>query len=75
MLDLDNNKLEVYQGFNTSGVSVGRFADLECNDNDRRKENGNDTYDPVTLVAEYSFFELPTVEQIVADIDAQNPEE
>lgn len=53
VVDLDNNMLEVYQGFNDSGIVEGVFQEFEKKDN-----ASTDKYYPVTLIFSIPFSEL-----------------
>lgn len=61
VIDFDTNVLEVYKGFNTT-EAVGRFKDMPTEEDSE--------YKPVTLIQTYPLDKLPTVEQLVADCDA-----
>lgn len=57
MVDFDKRQFEVYKGFN-QGATEGRFADRTGSEKD---------YNPITLVAVYSFDELPSDENFLND--------
>lgn len=74
VIDLDAQQLEVYRGFNTSRARpLGRFADFEPEP--KSDYEGAEQYYPIELVKVYRFDELPTVEQLVADVDSEEEEE
>lgn len=66
VIDLDHNVLDVFKGFNKEPLKEGeRFKD---------SPRGNDYY-PVRLSKTYSLSELPTVEQMEADVDPPEEDE
>lgn len=60
VLDMDNNVLEMYTGFNEKPVE-GRFKDIVNPDDTSHRRY---KYYPVNLVASYPFDNLPTVEEM-----------
>lgn len=65
VIDLDNGVFEVYEGFQTSPHSEGRFA------SDSPNEGG---YYPVRLVKSYDLDNLPTVEEFLSDFAGEDEE-
>lgn len=62
LIDMDNNILEIYTGFNYSPLtSSDRFNFLPS----KRGQSG--TYYPIKIVGAYSFDDLPTKEDMEAD--------
>ena len=74
VIDLDTDSLEVYKGFNQDpDADFGRFANdpsLEKPDSKIASE-----YTPVVLVATYELAELPSIEQLVADVSSDEEDE
>jgi hypothetical protein len=67
VIDLDENKFEVYKGFNKEPLGpTERFFDLQ--------KEGEEYY-PVKLAASYDLDNLPTVEKMVEDCDKPEEEE
>lgn len=61
VLDLDNNKLEVYSGFNEKSLNgVGRFAYLE---------KSFEKYKPIKLVKSYDMDDLPQKRDFVRELE------
>lgn len=74
VIDLDAQQLEVYRGFNTSHARpLGRFADFEPEPESNYE--GAEQYYPIELVKVYRLDELPTVEQLDADVNSEEEEE
>ena len=66
VIDLDNEVLEVYDGFNKKPLTeADRFRDLS-KDND---------YYPIKLVKSYPLSDLPTLDQMIKDCDPPENEE
>ena len=66
VIDLDNNALEVYKGFNKTPLTkADRFVFLE--------KDGREYY-PIKKAATYSLYNLPTVERMELDTDDQEEE-
>lgn len=65
LLDLDNNILEFYNGFNKMPVTEGRFL---SNDKTLDQPN-NKEYHPVVLVKKYDFDSLPDVAGMEEDLE------
>ena len=61
LIDLDARALEVYRGFFPDGAAVGRFADQR-----ERRDAGDRSYDPVSLVASFPLDNLPGDEEFLA---------
>jgi len=66
VVDLDNNEFEIYEGFNQSPITEGRFI---SGDKGLEKSNG---YEPVVLIKKYSIGDLPSDEEFLNDL---NPSE
>jgi len=62
--DLDNNTLEVYEGFNKEPVTEGRFL---SGDNSLESTDG---YEPVIKIKEFDLLNLPSNEQFLFEIDS-----
>ncbi len=65
VIDLDNNKLEVYEGFNKSPVPASNRFQI-----DKEPEPSYEDapiYYPVTLLRDYDLDKLPTQERFIAD--------
>lgn len=61
VLDLDNNTLEVYRGFNEKTLGgVGRFAHLET---------VGENYKPIKLIKKYDLSELPQKRDFVRELE------
>ena len=72
LIDLDNNVLECYMGFNQTPLEEGqRFKDFSlCN------YNGMDQhYYPIRCIKKYPLDKLPTKEEFVDDLEPQEEEE
>lgn len=65
IIDLDNDVLEVYKGFQTEDHADGRFHDLDTKD---------EKYRPIRLVASWPLDALPEAEEFCA-IDRDNEED
>ena len=57
LIDFDNQKFEVYRGFQTDPVTEGRWAGLVAAP---RYEGDTNAYKAVKLVASYDFYDLPS---------------
>lgn len=85
VIDLDKGNLEVYKGFNTKRVPKGqRFDSVPRNKEPVKTTTVNGSprtkyalskYYPVTLAKIYKLKELPTVDQMSADIDGPDEKE
>lgn len=65
LIDLDNNNLEVYEGFNNSPLEEGqRFKDMELEDN-----LGGEQYYPIKCVKIYPLDKLPTNEEFINELE------
>lgn len=71
IIDLDQNQLEVYEGFNEEILTKGRFSNQPVSDNG---------YGQIKLLKTYYLDDLPTPSQFVADLtpeeevgDLENP--
>lgn len=60
VIDLDERRFEVYQGFQKSPHQQGRFANREAS----HRASGD--YYPIRLVASWSFSELPTTSELLS---------
>jgi len=72
LVDLDKNKLEVYEGFNQKPITIeDRFFYLMQNsleDNKERKDNGSDSeYYPIRMVKSYDLNNLPLEDEFLND--------
>lgn len=63
VIDLDSNKFEIYEGFNTEKITSGRF--LSCDENLTK----TDGYEPVKMVKKYSISNLPDIDKFCADLE------
>lgn len=61
VIDLDDEDLEVYEGFQEEAHDVGRFARRE-----RRTYSGGSVYYPVKRIASWPLSELPAPEEFIA---------
>lgn len=69
LVDLDDRRLEVFQGFQDQSHTKGRFAERT----DLRDTSATGTsYHPVALVASWSLDDLPTVEDFVAAVEQED---
>lgn len=73
LLDFDRMTLEVYQGFQTSPPTEGRWANQERDNNELGRATGNRYY-AVQKVAEFRFDDLPTDEEFVAKLERDEDE-
>jgi hypothetical protein len=65
LINLDNNNLEVYEGFNNSPLEEGqRFKDMELEDN-----LGGEQYYPIKCVKIYPLDKLPTNEEFINELE------
>jgi hypothetical protein len=65
LIDLDNNNLEVYEGFNNTPLEVGqRFKDMELED-----ALGGEQFYPIKCVKIYPLDKLPTNEEFVKELE------
>jgi len=72
LVDLDKNRLEVYEGFNQKPITIeDRFFYLMQNsleDNKERKDNGSDSeYYPIRMVKSYDLNNLPLEDEFLND--------
>ncbi len=65
VIDLDNNKLEVYGGMNHSAVPASNRFQLPDGETPTPSYEGADTYYPVTLICEFPLDDLPTEEAFI----------
>ena len=65
VVDFDKNTFEIYKGFVKSPHTGERFSDMECEQAHRDNE-----YYPVTLIKIYYLDNLPTEEEFVKDLEA-----
>jgi len=73
VIDLDNDKLEVYEGFNKKPVpETNRF---QCDEPHTPNYDGAETYYPVVLVKEYDLNDLPTEAVFIRECDPPEGEE
>jgi plasmid maintenance system antidote protein VapI len=63
VIDLDTNKLEVYEGFQKQPHKEGRFCEFIY------QSQGGEEYYPVKLAASYDLDNLPTREQMKLDVE------
>jgi hypothetical protein len=71
LIDLDNNTLEVYRGFNKTPVIEGRFK----SDDMTLELDDKGVYHPIKLVKTYSLSELPDESQFCEDLDPADNDE
>jgi hypothetical protein len=69
IVDLDTNTFEIYEGFNRTPITEGRFV---SGDDKLEKVDG---YEPVRLVKTYRIEELPSKEAFIADLTSDDDEE
>ena len=65
VIDLDNNVLEVYEGFNHEKILEGRFLSKDSNDSE---------YEPVKLIKTYGLDDLPMEEEFLSDLEPAEEE-
>lgn len=71
LIDLDNNVLECYEGFNTTPLEDGqRFKNISLHD-----YSGMNQYYPIKCIKKYPLDKLPTKEEFVNDLEPQEEEE
>lgn len=75
VIDLDNNKLEVYTGFNHSPVPPTNRFQLDEGEVVKPAYEGAETYYPVVLVKEYDLDNLPTESVFIRECDPPEDEE
>lgn len=69
LIDLDNNQLEVYEGFNQTLLEEGqRFKDLPV-------QRSNDNYLPIRCIKKYPLDNLPTEEDFIKELEPKEEEE
>jgi hypothetical protein len=68
IINLDNNTLEVYQGFNKNPAAKGRYAKYRGYDKERDEWAD---YCGIRLIKVYSLDKLPTFEKFVEDCDPE----
>jgi len=66
LVDLDNMKLEVYEGFNKEPVTEGRFKTGDEN----LESSGNGESHPIRLIKTFDLDALPTRDEFVAEVTA-----
>ena len=72
LVNLDDQTLEVYQGFQDKPHNKGRFAPVEVTLDKviEGPEDGDDrTYYPIALVKTYPFAGIPSVEDFIKDLE------
>jgi len=67
VIDFDTNTFEVFEGFNESPLTEGRFV-TDDSKVERLKDDHDRKYHPVKLLKSYSLSELPTEEQFLEDL-------
>ena len=75
VIDLDNDKLEVYEGFNKSPVPKTNRFQLAEGEIPTPSYAGGNTYYPVVLVKEYDFDNLPSDAQFIRECDPPEEDE
>jgi hypothetical protein len=71
VLDLDKGELEVYEGFQKTPPTEGRWVGKMDDD----QKSNPDPYYPVALKKTYKFSELPDEETFVSELEPQDDEE
>lgn len=71
IIDLDAGVLEIYEGFNRTPITEGRFI---SNDPKLERSNNPDGYEPVKLVRFYPLSDLPTEEEFLKDLEPGDAE-
>lgn len=69
VVDLDDGVFEVYEGFNHTPITEGRFI---SSDSMLEKKAG---YEPIKIVKSYSLINLPDEEQFLKDLEPEDEEE
>lgn len=67
VINLDDNTLEVYEGFNKEKIESGWFSGDEFKDDESE-------YEPVKLVKTYSLDNLPDSDTFVSDLESEDEE-
>jgi hypothetical protein len=80
LIDLDKNKLEVYEGFNNEPLTIeDRFFYLmqgSLEENKERKENGIDSeYFPIKMIKSYDLNNLPLEDEFLNDLEKRQEQE
>ena len=73
LIDFDRRVLEVYEGFQTTPPTAGRWTSVRPEQ--RGELSSGDTYYPVKLVAEFAFDDLPTNDEFVAKLEPNEENE
>lgn len=72
LIDFDRRTLEVYEGFQTSPVTEGRWAGVQP---EGRETLSGNTYYSVKKVAGFEFDDLPTADEFVAKLEPSEENE
>jgi hypothetical protein len=74
IINLDDETLEVYQGFQTEKHNKGRFAPRLGDKEPEAAYEGASIYWPVALVATYPLADLPSDEEFITQVDPEEEE-